>query len=90
VLKQQFILIDYLSLKKPFCNFFSWVSPKPIHFFALMQKSKQKKSRLHFILSSSAAAEVGIIFACKIATFWVIFEPNSHLPKRFPHFAAQK
>jgi hypothetical protein len=38
---------------------------------------------------------VGIIFACKIATFRVIFEPNSHLPKgllgnKQEHFAAQK
>jgi len=24
---------------------------------------------------------VGIIFTCKIATFWVIFQPSSHLPK---------
>jgi hypothetical protein len=57
---------------------------------ALMQKSKQKKSRLHFILSSSAAAEVGIIFICKIATFRMIFEASSQLPERFPHFALQK
>jgi hypothetical protein len=57
---------------------------KPIHLFALMQKSKQKKSRLHL----SFPPIVGIVFTRKIATFWVIFEPNSHLPKWFPHFAA--
>ncbi|MFN5793710.1 MAG: hypothetical protein ACK455_02850, partial [Bacteroidota bacterium] len=32
--------------------FFNWALPKPIHFFFLIKKSKQKKSRLHFIFSS--------------------------------------
>jgi hypothetical protein len=50
--QKDLIQLKQLNLKKSILFFFDWVSPKPIHFFALMQKSKQKKSRLHFVFSS--------------------------------------
>jgi hypothetical protein len=67
-------------------EFLYWAAAQTCLTFCLDTKSKQKNQG--FILSFPPM--VGIIFSCKIATFWVIFEPNSHLPKRFPHFAAQK
>jgi len=43
----------YLDVpQKVILSFFNWALPKPIHFFCLIKKSKQKKSRLHFIFSS--------------------------------------
>jgi hypothetical protein len=34
------------------------VAPNPTHFFALMQKSMQKKSRLHLLIDPTAACSL--------------------------------
>ena len=40
-------------------SFDSWgVAPNPTYFFALMQKSMQKKSRLHLIIDPIAACSL--------------------------------
>jgi hypothetical protein len=62
---------------------------KPTLLFVLIQKVS-KKIKAPFYLFRLRRGGVGIIFACKIATFRVIFETSSQLPERFPHFAAQK
>jgi len=78
-----------LTLKKYFYNFFLlgfahhevW---RPFTFLPCYEKANKKNQG--FILSFSSI--VRIIFACKIATIWVVLEPRSPLLKRFPHFAA--
>jgi hypothetical protein len=40
-------------------SFDSWgVAPHPTYFFALMQKSMQKKSRLHLLIDPTAACSL--------------------------------
>jgi hypothetical protein len=68
--------------KSHLLNFFYWAAAQTCLTFCLDTKSKQKNQGS--ILSFPP--DVGIIFACKIATFRVIFEQRLSASRKVPAF----